>query len=255
MNADRVNIYADARRYDLVAGDFATGDELAFYARQIARYGEPVLELACGTGRLTIPLAEAGIQIAGLDLSPEMLGLARAKAAARGVDVALRQGDMRRFALGATFQVIFVAAQALSHLYTRQDVEACFACVREHLADGGRFLIEVFNPSLTLLSRRPGQRYPVGEYIDPHSSRRMFVTQEVRYDAAAQVNHIQWFYRDDGSDEESVLSYEMRQFFPQEMDVLLVYNGFAIEHKWGGYDEADFASDSPKQIIVCQARR
>jgi hypothetical protein len=78
------------------------------------------------------------------------------------------------------------------------------------------------------------------------------VTEEVRYDAASQVNHIRWFFREEGSKEETVLSFEMRQFFPQEIDALLWYNGFLIEHKYGSFDEGEFSSESPKQLILCR---
>ncbi|HUI90588.1 MAG TPA: class I SAM-dependent methyltransferase [Anaerolineales bacterium] len=75
MDSTPTDSYSDARHYDLVEGSYATGEFLDFYRRQVSRYGEPVLELACGSGRLTIPLAAAGINITGLDISVEMLGL------------------------------------------------------------------------------------------------------------------------------------------------------------------------------------
>jgi hypothetical protein len=80
------------------------------------------------------------------------------------------------------------------------------------------------------------------------------VTTEVGYDAASQVNHIRWFFRDAGSQEKTVLALEMRQFFPQEIDALLWYNDFLIEHKYGTYDEAEFSNDAPKQLIVCRPK-
>src|SRR5262249_42225180 len=135
MNAEYPSLYSDPQRYDLVEGAYATGAFLDFYRRQIVRYGEPVLELACGSGRLTIPLAEAGIQIMGLDLSEEMLNFATMKASERGVQVRVARGDVRSFHLDKAFKVIFIPAQSLTHLYTREDMEACFACVRRHLAD------------------------------------------------------------------------------------------------------------------------
>ena len=79
MNDDDLNIYSDAQRYDLVMGAYTSGDQLRFYRRQIARYGEPVLELACGSGRFTTLLAKEGISITGVDISEEMLDLAKLK--------------------------------------------------------------------------------------------------------------------------------------------------------------------------------
>ncbi len=68
------------------------------------------------------------------------------------------------------------------------------------------------------------------------------------------MNHISWYFLRDGDDEEGVLSFEMRQFFPQEIDTLLEYNGFTIDRKYGGYDGEEFSGDSPKQLIVCTVR-
>jgi SAM-dependent methyltransferase len=254
MRDDYVSFYSDARRYDLVLGAYASGNFLDFYQRQIARHGEPVLELACGSGRLTIPLAEAGVNITGLDISEDMLDLAKLKASKRGVSIRFIQGDIRNFDLGEKFKFIFIPAQSLSHLYKREEIEDCFSCVRRHLAEDGRFLIELFNSSVKLLARNSDRRYSVGEYEDPNGGGRVLVTEELRYDAATQVNHIRWFFQNEGSDEEEILSFEMRQFFPQEIDALLWYNGFLIEHKYGSYDEEEFSSDALKQLIVCRAK-
>jgi SAM-dependent methyltransferase len=253
MNDD-ISFYSDAQRYDLVMGAYASGDLLDFYRRQIARYGEPVLELACGSGRLTIPLANAGANITGMDISEDMLNLAKLKASERGVSIRFIEGDMRSFDLGEKFKFIFIPAQSLSHLHTREEIEDCFACVRRHLADEGRFLMELFNSSVRLLAREPDRRYPVGEYADPKGGAPVFVTAEVNYEAASQVNHIRWFFQDAGSHEETVLSFEMRQFFPQEINSLLWYNDFLIEHKYGNYEEAEFSGDAPKQLILCRPR-
>lgn len=254
MNKDYVSFYSDAQRYDLVMGAYASGDQLDFYRRQVACYGEPVLELACGSGRLTIPLANEGVNITGIDLSEEMLHLATLKASKRRASIRFVQEDMRSFDLGEKFKLIFNPAQSLSHLHRREEIENCFSCVRRHLADEGRFLIELFNSSVPMLARESGRRYPVGQYEDPKGGFQVFVTEEVRYDAASQVNHIRWFFRNEGSNEETALSFEMRQFFPQEIDALLWHNDFLIEHKYGNYREEEFSSGSPKQLIISRPK-
>jgi SAM-dependent methyltransferase len=233
-------------------GAYASDDMLNFYRRQIARYGEPVLELACGSGRLTIPLAREVVNITGIDLSEEMINLAQLKASQARLHLRFIQGDMRTFDLGEKFKLIFVPAQSLSHLHTRAEIQDCFACVQRHLADEGRFLIELFNSSAKMLAREPGHRFSVDQYEDPKTGSQVFVTEEVRYDAASQINHIRWFFRDEGINHEKALSFEMRQFFPQEIDALLWYNGFRVEHKYGSHGEEEFSSDSAKQLIICR---
>jgi ubiquinone/menaquinone biosynthesis C-methylase UbiE len=252
MNDDSINLYSDAQRYDLVMGAYARGDQLNFYRQQVARYGEPVLELACGSGRFTLPLANEGINITGMDISEEMLNMAKFKASNSGVSIRFLQGDMRNFNLGEKFNLIFISAQSLSHLHMREEIENCFSCVRRHVAEKGRFLIEIFNSSVKMLARETGRRYAVGQYEDPTAGSQVFVTEEVSYDSASQVNYIQWYFRNEGSNDEVMLSFEMRQFFPEEIDALLWYNGFLIEHKYGSYNEDEFSSDAGKQLIVCR---
>jgi SAM-dependent methyltransferase len=248
------NLYSDAQHYDLVMGAYAIGDQLKFYRDQIACYGEPVLELACGSGRLTIPLANEGVKITGIDISESMLDLAKLKALENHVNIRFIQGDMRNFDLGEKFKFIFIPAQSLSHLHTRGELEKCFSCVRRHLTNDGRLLVELFNSSVKILARESGHRYPVGQHNYTQNNSQVFVTEQVSYDSASQVNHIEWFFRHEKSNEEAKLSFQMRQFFPQEIDSLLWYNDFLIEHKYGNYNEEEFSSDAWKQLIICRVK-
>jgi hypothetical protein len=93
---------------------------------------------------------------------------------------------------------------------------------------------------------------PKSEYDDPNGKGKITHTEEVDYDSATQVNRIVWFFRNTDSNEEVNLAFEMRLFFPQEIDALLNYNGFEIEHKFGDFEERPFGNESPKQLIVCK---
>ncbi len=245
------SIYADARRYDLMTSRFASGEELEFYLRQARKYGEPVLELGCGTGRLTIPLAEQGVAITGLDRSSIMLAYAQEKAAAQNAAVTWVEGDCRAFDLDKPFGLIFFPNNALLHLLALPDLEACFACVRQHLKATGAFVFEIFSPALELLTRDPNRRYPVGEYQDPDRNCRFVVTESNRYDASTQINHIRWFYRYEDSTEETSADLDLRMLFPQEIDALLHCNGLRIEGKYGDYAETPFVSASRRQLLIC----
>ncbi len=242
----KTDYYQDARRYDLFEGDIASGNFLDFYVRQIERFGEPVLEIACGSGRLTIPLAEKGFDIKGLDISDKMLELADEKAQSRNVELDLVKGDMTDFDLNEKFNLIFIPAQSLSHLYDVSAVEKCFACVKKHLNDDGRFLIELFNPSLEILLEKPDRIYPQANIGGIQVDSKSF------YDSATQIKHIELIFREGDQKPDPVLTFKMRQFFPQEIDALLKYNGFRIEKKFGDHLENEFNTDSPKQLIICQ---
>jgi SAM-dependent methyltransferase len=247
MKKDYPSFYTEAQLYDLFERPFADGNFLNFYKTQIERYGEPVLELGCGTGRLTIPLVKLGFQLKGLDISPEMLALAKEKADAGNVKLDLIKGDMTDFDLGEKFKFIFIPAQSLSHLSDVSEVEKCFECVKNHLDDDGRFLIELFNPSLEILNREAGKLYPQSNPGD------IAVFSRSYYESSTQINHIELFFRE--NDKETILSLPMRQYYPLEIDMLLKYNGFQIEHKYGKHDETIFDADSPKQLIICRKTR
>ncbi len=151
-------LYDDSRFYDLVHGDFAAPEVLAFYEDKIERYGSPILEIACGSGAYLVPFAEKNIEAVGVDISPEMLKRAKEKASARNVSLDLKTGDMRDFELNRKFPLILLLGNSLQHLETREDVEKCFASVKKHLTPNGRFIVEVFNPSLQILNRSPDEK-------------------------------------------------------------------------------------------------
>lgn len=248
-----VSIYHDPRHYDALMGDYAGGAELQFYMHHVAAAAGPVLELGCGTGRLTIPLVEDGWDVTGLDLSEAMLALAEEKAKRSGVAVPWVRADFRDFQLMRRFALAFIPINSFAHLIDRTDQEAFLACVKRHLAPGGRLLISYFNPSLELLTRDPRRRYTVGEYYHPDGSGRVIVTESHRYDRATQINHLTWHYQQDGRPEDT-RALPMRIFYPQELKSILHYNGFAVEAVYGDYDGAPFHGDSPHQLVVCEPR-
>lgn len=243
-----MDLYDDAFLYDLVHGQFAECEIFQFFVDLIDNCGQPVLELASGSGNILIPLAESGIDICGIDISENMLSACRRKAAERNVKVKIGKGDMRSFELDRKFRLIYIAGNSFQHLNLIDDISACFESVRRHLESDGKLLIEVFNPYVPLLVREMGKRYVVGEFGE------YVLTEDVNYDPATQVSNINWYFRHRPSDREISLTFSMRQFFPQELDALLALHGFRIEHKFGDFDRSEFTSGSPAQIIIASPR-
>lgn len=242
------NLYDESWLYDLIHEKSADSREVNFYERQIAVFGSPVLELACGTGNFLVTLSNNNIEMSGIDISDEMLHAAERRAKQQHTETNLINADMCFFELNQKFALIFVAGNSLQHLNKREDVEACFESVKRHLKPDGKFIVEVFNPSLKLLNRNPEERFFVGEYKTDNGF--VVLTENVRYDPATQINYINWHYKNKFMKEEQTVSFTMRQFFPQEFDALFEYNGFCIKEKYGDFDESSFTSDSPKQIVV-----
>ena len=137
---NRPLITYDPRDYD---SRVTTRDDIDFWIRE-GLASQPLLELGCGTGRITIPLASAGFDITGLDISEPMLRRARSKAKAADVDVTWFQGDMRGFDLDRKFGMIFCPFGTFNHL-RHDEVARCLAGVREHLLPAGYFVLDTFN--------------------------------------------------------------------------------------------------------------
>lgn len=241
-------IYQDGRHYDrLFSG---AHDIPQFWLDQGTRYGDPILELACGTGRIAIPLAQHGHVVSGIDLSESMLAEAQRKAQSVKVDIALQLADMCDFDLKQKFSLILLANNALCHLLDLNAFERCMACVRHHLRPSGRFIVEIFVPNLHFLTIKPNERSLFAEYDDPDGGGKIVVTQSAEYDSATQIRHNHTFYRFPDQAKEMSGELPMRMYFPQELDALFKYNGFEIEQKWGASDQRPFDATSTMQLFV-----
>jgi SAM-dependent methyltransferase len=248
VDCDR--LYSDGRHYDLQHTGIT--DDIALYLDLARQCCGPVLELACGTGRVTIPLAQEGFDVTGLDVSTPMLDRAQGKAREAGVSVRWVHADCRKFRLDRRFGFVFFPFNSIAHLHDRASIDACLTCVREHLDPAGRFVIDIFNPRLDILLRNASERFPVAEYEDPDGKGTVVITENNVYDKATQINRIKWYYRVGDDPQEMVRELNMRIFYPEELNGLLHYNGFEVEHKYGDCDRRPFSSDSPRQIAVCR---
>ncbi|HAH31355.1 MAG TPA: class I SAM-dependent methyltransferase [Elusimicrobia bacterium] len=248
---DGSEVYWDGAHYD--ADNASIQTDIPFYIKEAKKAGGPVLELACGTGRLTIPIALAGVDITGVDISQPMLLRAREKAVKAGVKAGFIKADIRFFRLKKKFKLIFIPFNSMQHLHDRVSLERFFERVRAHLSPGGRFIVDVFNPNPHYLVRDPDELIPIGHYKDPLTGRDILVNESYSYDRAAQAARLGWHYKR-GRCNIGVKKLNMRCFFPLELEMLLHYNGFAIKAKYGDFDRSAFRSGSPKQILVCLAR-
>ena len=253
MTTER-SLYDDPSFYDRITSP--PGSSLDHYLGVARASAGAVLELACGTGRLTIPIAQALARdatrpVVGLDLGPAMLDAARRKAADAAVDVELIEGDMRAFALGRRFGMIFIAFNSLLHLTTNDALGECFARVREHLAPNGVFAFDVFNPSIESLARAPEERTTQTRLPDAELG-EIHVETTVNYDAATQVSHAAWHLSAPGRPNYLTIPLHLRCIFPQELPMLLAANGLRLESRDGDFGGEPFTSESPRQVGVAR---
>jgi SAM-dependent methyltransferase len=229
------------------------GAHVPFYVDLARQQAGAVLELACGTGQLTIPVAALGLPVVGLDQSSAMLKVARRRASAAGASAAFVQGDMRDFALGRSFDFIFVARNSLLHLLSTTDLLAALTAVRCHLTPDGVFAFDVFNPDVRLLARPAGQRFPVME-VTTATFGAVCVEATSDYDPATQVNRATWHISGPDKPDAWTVPLVLRSIFPQELPLLISAAGLELISRFGDLSRSPFGPGSRTQVCLCRAR-
>jgi len=245
--------YLDGRHYDRKVESRKRSKDIPFYINKAKEYGDPVLELACGTGRVTIPIAKNNFSITGLDLLNSMLKEAKRKSKELGIEIEWIEGDMSNFNLINKFNLIIMPGCAFNWFLDLESVEKCLSSVKKHLNPNGGFIFDVFNPDLNLLVRDPLKTYPNAKYQDPDGGGLITVSEKSSYDKATQISKVKLSYSI--SDKTISNELKLRMFFPQELEAILKYNRFKINAKYGDFDQTPFTSDSRRQIFSCQVKK
>lgn len=238
----------DANIYDGMNTNLA---DLQFYKRWLPKNKEArILELCCGTGRLTLPIAKDGYDISGVDYTSSMIEQAKRKASEEGLEVNFIEADIRTLNLKEKYDLIFIPFNSIHHLYKNEDLFKAFKVVKNHLKEGGLFLLDCFNPNIRFIVESEKEQKEIALYTTK-DGREVMIKEAMRFENITQINRIEWHYFIDGKFH-SIQNLDMRMFFPQELDLYLELNGFDITHKFGGFSEESFNDDSEKQIFVCQ---
>jgi SAM-dependent methyltransferase len=238
--------------------------DVGFYVALAREAGGPVLEMACGTGRVLIPCARAGARMIGADASAGMLEVCRKKLAAEPPEVRARveivAADMRKFDLGRRVPLISIPFRGFQHLLTVEDQRRALAALRRHLAPGGRLVFDVFNPSIPMLG---DERWLVHPLVEPRFAtpdgrsvvRRLRITAR---DYIGQVQEIEIEHEithPDGRIERTSARTRLRYSFRYEVEHLLVREGYEVEALYADFDRQPYGSTYPGELIfVARAR-
>ncbi|HJQ56593.1 MAG TPA: class I SAM-dependent methyltransferase [Vineibacter sp.] len=253
------SIFVEA--YDAFYGPDAApivGD-VAFYQRLARQLGGPVLELACGTGRVCLELAAAGIDVTGVDLSDAMLAIARRKADAGGSAVrdhlTLARQDMTALDLGGQFGLVFVPFRSFQLLLTIERQRQALAGIRGHLRPGGRLVLHLFDPRLELLIGDGGAGHILSGTHPVTGRRYTGDVLRATIDPVAQLRWDLWRYAEIAADgavlAEARREMALRWTYRWELHHLLAACGFAVESEY-----SDFLGSPPeygREIIVVAA--
>jgi len=222
--------------------------------RLAGRTGGPILELACGSGRISVPLASDGHRVVGLDLSAAMLARARGRAERTGVDADFVEGDMRDFSLEETFALIVIPFSSFLHLEPA-DRFACLARVREHLSAQGRFALDVFQPDPQKIAGRDGGLIEEASFEDPDTGE--CITRFSSGVATVDRTTFTWRFDALGGDH-LVRRYErvvtLHFLYRRELELMLEAAGFRVDELHGDYDGSPADERSPRLLAVARRR-
>lgn len=249
--------YDYVRFYDWTHQGFL--DDLPCYLSLADKYGPKLLELASGTGRLTLPLARKGFAITGLDLSPEMLRIAREKLTRETPEVRARVrlmlGDMSGFDLTERANLVFVPYNSFYHLHTRADQLSCLTCMRKHITPRGAAVLDL-NPPALMANQAVGE---IAEFRSGENPETGKMTQELgrklSLDRGGQLVTVEHTYIEvepDGEEHRYVFVDSYKWVREEETRELLCEAGFREVEVFGSYDFQSVTDTSPRMLFVAR---
>jgi SAM-dependent methyltransferase len=249
-----------ARFYDYDMGLSAPEGDVAFYVKAAVRAGGPVLELGCGTGRISLPLVEAGCPVVGIDVSLPMLQQMSWKASHRLSSRSRSRlhwacMDMTHLGIEQSFDLVVCPYSAFTYLLTDEDQSRCLSGVRTLLSAEGRFILDVFIPRYEFLCE-PDDRIIFDYRREVGGGQALERHKTIEKDKTAQVNCVTRYYRlltSSGSLVEEFTTQEcIRYFFHSELRLLLKQEGFEVLAEYGDFGEQPYRYEARMMVFVCK---
>ncbi len=232
-------------------------EDIPFWVEEALASGWPVLELACGTGRVAIPIAQAGVPVVGLDSSAAMLKLARAKARRLKLGserVRFVHGDMRSFSLAQRFPLAIIPFRSFQLLLSVAEQHQALETIRAHIAPGGRLIVDLFVPDPELLTGDSSTPRFDHEVVDPTTGHQLIVWSQPQYDNFNQVINNRTIVEEMNEHGEVVhrshVDSQMRYSYRFEVLHLLAASGYEVEEVYGSFDREPLSESSTEMIWV-----
>ena len=206
--------------------------------------GGRALEMAIGTGRVAVPLAEAGVSVAGIELSQPMIGQLRIKADAELIPVVL--GDMTSARVEGTFSLVFLVFNGISNVLTQVRQIAVFDNAARHLVPGGCFVVELWVPDLRTL--------PPGRTGSVFASAPGYLAADIIDPVAQHVVSHHFRFDPEGGTSARLFRSPHRYVWPAELDLMARISGFSLESRHGGWSGEPFTAESSDHVSVYRLR-
>jgi ubiquinone/menaquinone biosynthesis C-methylase UbiE len=242
---------AEDEQLDILAHD------VPFFLNHLPRRRRlSVLELAVGTARAAIPIAQAGHRVVGVDYAADMLAIARRKRDGVGIkesQLQLIHADVMDLKLGKKFDWVCIFFNTFLNFTTLEQQDRILQTVRRHLKSTGRFWLDIFQPNLELLAKPHSKHVSPLVFYVPSLERTVFREAEVKRDQTRQVQQITFHYRwfnAMGVEQHQEIQFELTSVFPRELRLLLERNGLRLREIYGDYDGSELTMDSPRMIAT-----
>lgn len=251
-------LYYDAEneRHEMLRQD------VPFFLDQLPRRKRlKILELACGTARAAIPLAQAGHRVVGIDFDEEMLKIAIQKRDSVGLkpaELSIVRGDMLKLSLGERFDWVCIFFNTLLAFTTLAEQDKVVAGIAAHMKPGGHLWLDFFNPDFSLLAEAKVTDLTPYVFHVPELDRTVMMTTDVRQSRRPQVQEITFRYA--WFDSAGMQRHEQRRFEitymqARELQILLERHGLTVERIFGDYDGSELSRVSPRIIARCCRKR
>lgn len=251
--------YRLAEFYDDLYGSIE--EDIPFW-RRFTEGAHSVLELACGTGRVTLPLAQGLLRLTALDYSTDMLDRLSKRLENLPRDVAARiipvNGDMREIDTGECYDAVIIPSNSLNHIETEEDLHRTFEGIERHLGLKGGIAFDILNPDPRFLLRNMETEYDHRICRQARTGRYFLHWESSWYDKAKQINHVRYYFQycdaagRRSNKEVSTVDVRVRLFFPKEIDSFLRRRGYAKIEKFDDYDGAIWTGQTSRQIFVIE---
>ena len=246
------SVFDDGDAYDLILADIPYGRD--FYLALAREAKGPVLDIACGTGRIFLPCLQAGVDIEGIDLFEPMLARLRTKAATLCLTPTLHRADMSDFRLGRRFALTVIPFNAFIHNMTQEAQIRCLTLCREHLVPGGLLAFDTFFPSHAIVGTPENTRVLEGELSHPTTGLPMRMYDTRTFDRVAQtqhsINELELLDADGNVAKVYKTQCDSRFIYKNEMELLLRVAGFARWEICGDFDRRPLTLENEAMIVM-----
>lgn len=245
--------YEDPKLYDKENDAYLP--ELPLLLKWAEKQQGPIIDVACGTGRVTIPLAKNGHQLLGIDVHQGMLKEAGEKAGKLDIQIDWIKQDCTKLELNVMSRFIYSVGNSFQHFLTNEAQDGLLASVNQHLEMDGILILNTRFPSVEELLQPPTEKY-WRTYRDDETQHTVDLYTISTYDSLQQIQHYETIRKYKNADgkmiEEKSTNISLRYVFPKEMERLLHAHGFEIIHLYSDWNETPLTNDAYEMICVCR---